>query len=272
MTNTSNGRVAGMVRWTPDQLTPGHSLPLARVLDLLGAAHEHQAVDRTLALLCSTIDAGPAVAIEYVLHGGVLKQRQVVTADAARGAASEPLRDADRLVADPGHERLVALARGVHDDAMFGLRCEPGRWTAWPGPWPGDRRSCERVSVLYTLAPNTAWALHFCPPAAGARFADDVLDRLPPCALLVREIHRIVAPASAVPAERVDAAQIRLGVRATSLSGRERQICARIAGGHSTTSIAAELGIATSTVMTLRKRAYAKLGIHDRLDLCHLAA
>jgi DNA-binding CsgD family transcriptional regulator len=64
---------------------------------------------------------------------------------------------------------------------------------------------------------------------------------------------------------------VSLGIRAPSLSGHERQVCARIAGGRSAMSIATELGIAPATVLTLRKRAYGKLGVHDRLSLTRLA-
>lgn len=275
MTAPSTGQPADAaasdaVRWTHDQLASDHSLPLARVLDLLEAADERQAVQRMLGLLRATIDAGPAIGIEYVLHGGVLKPRQIVPLAGGRIATGELGRSAESPVCDSAHGHLVALARGLPDDAMFGLLSRGDRWLAGQAPEAVVRP--ERVSVLYTLAPHTAWAMHFCPCAPAERFADDVLIRLPSCALLVREVHRIVTPAATLADERVDSAEIRLGVRAASLSGRERQICARIAGGRSTTSIAAELGIATSTVMTLRKRAYAKLGIHDRLDLCHLAA
>ena len=44
------------------------------------------------------------------------------------------------------------------------------------------------------------------------------------------------------------------------LSPRELQVCARIASGVTADGIAADLGIAPSTVATLRKRAYGKLG------------
>lgn len=248
-------RTGDAVRWHTHQVTPEHSLPLGRVLALLAVGDERVAVGRMLDLLRSTIGAGAAAAVEYVLHGGVLKARQVVEL-AAAGDLS-----VDGSIADAAHAHLLALARGNDDDVVVGLR--------GPADEAGTR---ERVSVLYTLAPNTAWAMHFLPGDPAAGFALDVLALLSASALFAREVHRIVSATAAEPGERIDAAAIRLGVRATALSGRERQICARIAGGRSAASIAAELGIAASTVMTLRKRAYAKLGIHDRRDLRHLAA
>lgn len=59
------------------------------------------------------------------------------------------------------------------------------------------------------------------------------------------------------------------------LSPRELQVCARIACGITADGIAADLGIAPATVVTLRKRAYAKLAdagiVGGRWRLMHLA-
>lgn len=260
------------VRWTPDQLAVAHSLPMARVLELLASTEEHQAVERMLGLLCAAIDAGPALAIQYVLHGGVLKVRQVVAPAFGRLSAREIGQWVGDSLTDPAHATLVALAKGAGDDAMFGLRSAVEPPAPWLGRFHRGSRTCERVSVLYALAQNTAWAMHFFSSAMEDGFRADALETLQPCALLVREVHRIVSPTESGAGERVGSAEVRLGVRAASLSGRERQICARIADGQSATAIATELGIAASTVATLRKRAYAKLGIHDRLDLRQLVA
>jgi DNA-binding NarL/FixJ family response regulator len=62
-----------------------------------------------------------------------------------------------------------------------------------------------------------------------------------------------------------------LQVRGHEVSARERAVCARVATGMSVDGIAVDLDVAPSTVMTLRKRAYAKLraqgGPSDRLRL-----
>lgn len=260
------------VRWTPDQLPAAHSMPLGRVLELLTAAEENQATERMLSLLCSTINAGPALAIEYVLHGGVLKVRKVVAPAFGRLSAGEIGQGVADSITDPAHGHLVALARGVCDDAMFGLRSAVAPPARWLGHFPHRNGLCERISVLYALAPNTAWAMHLFSATLDDRFRADALQALQPFGLLVREAHRIVSPADSGNGERMDSAEVRLSLRAASLSRRERQVCARIADGQSAILIAAELGISASTVTTLRKRAYGKLGIHDRLDLRHLAA
>lgn len=248
-----------VVRWLPQQLMPQHTLPLAGVLDLLAITDEAAAVPRILRWLGSCIGASATQAVEYRSCGRALAVRRVVE---AHDAAS---RDLPALLVDPDAARL-------------------GAWVAEAGtPCGGDRDAIvtvcsrtvsapDRVSLLYRLTPSTAWLLHLVADGPGPAFDDERMARLVSCAFFAREVHRVLGPRAAAPAGRVDSAQVRLSLRAAALSGRERQICARIAGGHSAVSIAAELGIATSTVTTLRKRAYAKLGIHDRRDLCHLAA
>jgi DNA-binding CsgD family transcriptional regulator len=261
------------VRWQADELPGCHALPLGQVLSLMDAADERATVERMLALFRTTMDAGSAHAAEYVLQGGVLALRQVVlAAGAAPASGSGGGLHCHGDLADPAHDALVALARGGHADGVLGMRCGLPLPVAPEALSGGVGCGTERVSVLYSVAPDKAWALHLQPRQPATRFGDEALRALPACAFLVREVHRIVCPASLHVDERVNAAEVRLGVRAPSLSGRERQVCARIAGGHSASHIAAELGISASTVVTLRKRAYEKLGIHGRLDLRHLAA
>lgn len=51
------------------------------------------------------------------------------------------------------------------------------------------------------------------------------------------------------------------------LSGREREVALSLARGSTRAEVAAELGIAQSTVATLTKRIYAKLRVHRRAEL-----
>lgn len=52
-----------------------------------------------------------------------------------------------------------------------------------------------------------------------------------------------------------------------SLSRREREICEGILRGLTAEAIAWELGLAAGTVITYRRRAYTKLGIHSKSAL-----
>lgn len=258
--------------WEADQLLQTHQLPLGQVLELLAAADEQQAVERLLDLLCTVINAGSAHAIEYVQYGDTLKVRQVIVAahEGSSPSASEIVANTPDF--DPAHEQVVALANHTDQEGMYSVQCHVLPAATDPEARRRGMTGCERVSVVYTVAQNTAWVLHLFPSWPKTEFDVNNLSELLTCAFLLREVHRIVCPASSGTGERVNKAEVRLGVRAPVLSGRERQICARIAVGHSTDIIATELGISASTVTTLRKRAYEKLGIHGRLDLHQLAA
>ncbi|MDF0602072.1 helix-turn-helix transcriptional regulator [Psychromarinibacter sp. C21-152] len=53
----------------------------------------------------------------------------------------------------------------------------------------------------------------------------------------------------------------------TVLSDRERAVCLGILSGQKSEAIAADLGVAASSVITYRKRAYGKLGVTSRAGL-----
>ncbi|WP_212524503.1 helix-turn-helix transcriptional regulator [Actibacterium sp. MT2.3-13A] len=55
-----------------------------------------------------------------------------------------------------------------------------------------------------------------------------------------------------------------------ALSSREREVCLGILAGKKTEAIAGEMGVAPSSVVTFRRRAYAKLGISSRGALFQL--
>jgi DNA-binding CsgD family transcriptional regulator len=56
------------------------------------------------------------------------------------------------------------------------------------------------------------------------------------------------------------------------LTLRERQVCARAAAGLSVAASAQDLGIAGTSVVTYRQRAYRRLGVASSLELCRLVA
>ncbi len=73
------------------------------------------------------------------------------------------------------------------------------------------------------------------------------------------------------PEDEVRLLAERLGPSALDdLTERERQVCFRILLGYSSEAIALHLGVATSTVITYRKRAYEKLGIVSQNELFSL--
>jgi DNA-binding CsgD family transcriptional regulator len=62
----------------------------------------------------------------------------------------------------------------------------------------------------------------------------------------------------------------RFASRYGSLTGRERQVCARAAIGMSVEATALDLGIAKTSVLTYRRRAYQRLQVTSPFELCSL--
>ena len=61
-------------------------------------------------------------------------------------------------------------------------------------------------------------------------------------------------------------------VTARRANAGERQVCARAAIGLSVEATAIELGIAKTSVVTFRQRAYRRLGVTSPFELCGLVA
>lgn len=72
----------------------------------------------------------------------------------------------------------------------------------------------------------------------------------------------------------LSAAQIeeRFAARCAGLTRRERQVCARASLGMSVEATALELGIAKTSVVTFRQRAYRRLGVTSPYELLGLVA
>jgi DNA-binding CsgD family transcriptional regulator len=62
----------------------------------------------------------------------------------------------------------------------------------------------------------------------------------------------------------------RLALRAPYLSSRERQVCAQIVLGQRSHAIAHRLGLSINTILSHRRRAYAKLNISSQNELFHM--
>ncbi len=62
-----------------------------------------------------------------------------------------------------------------------------------------------------------------------------------------------------------------VGCAFAALTRREREVCAGILDGRTTEGIALALGVSRNTVLTLRRRAYARLGIGSQVELVRLA-
>ena len=68
----------------------------------------------------------------------------------------------------------------------------------------------------------------------------------------------------------VEALEDRLAVLCADLTGRERAVSARTVAGMTAEAIGLDLGIATTSVLTYRRRAYQRLNITSAFQLCGL--
>jgi len=62
----------------------------------------------------------------------------------------------------------------------------------------------------------------------------------------------------------------RFAARYPNLTTREREVCARAATGMTVVATAIDLGIAKTSVLTYRQRAYQRLGVASPFELCAL--
>lgn len=236
---------------------------LARTVDRLGEDGFGAAV---LAWLAPSLRAAHATAFRFDAD---LQARVVLTASAGGGGVA--LQSA-RVYAGSGlyrHDGLLGAVRrhtqaGDDAPAIVRLRRQDIDDPAY-GEQLWDRFGLvERLSALSLLDGHwTAFNLYR-DRAAGAFAAGEVkhFEALAP--LLRRHLATLQPSAQAGPAGRVGpeaaaALLLRLPVR---LSAREREVCALTLAGHTREGAGLALGIAPSSVATLRRRAYQKLCIH----------
>ena len=246
------------------------TLALAATVDALGGASFGVAV---LGWLRPTLDAAHVTAFRFDADLGA---RVVLTASAAGGSVAD---DSARVYAGSAlyrRDRLVGLLqqRGPQPaDAPVVVRLQRadirdpayGR-ELWDRFGLVDRLSALAGSAGHWLAFNVYRDRErgaFSSPQA-RRFAQ----RAPLLLALLRRHLAAREPGQDTPGrlspEAAGALLLRLPV---PLSPREREVCAMTLAGHTREGIGLSLGIAASSVATLRARAYRKLGIHGTGEL-----
>jgi DNA-binding CsgD family transcriptional regulator len=134
-------------------------------------------------------------------------------------------------------------------------------------------RLSGRLSLLYAPLAHTAFVINLYRDESLGGFTPGEIERVLVAAPILRKVHLTslrTRRETLAPEVRLELMLGALALRGPQLSRRERDVCARIANGLSVDGIAADMGVAPSTVQTLRKRAYAKLGIHGRQQLSSL--
>ncbi len=141
------------------------------------------------------------------------------------------------------------------------------------GPY---RRECygatgliERVSILRNQA-GRATRIYLYRSRQDGPFAPESLDRVTAHAGV---LFALVAKHDEVAARSLqghDGVRERLRRFAPQMPSRESDVCAGIVSGQTSEAIAMSLGISVNTVLTYRKRAYARLGISSLNELLRL--
>lgn len=164
-------------------------------------------------------------------------------------------------------DALVRLAdrvarRPAREVAVLHCRADELPVAGWRNEIYRRERLTDRFTLLHAPAPGAVQAIHLYRDERQGLFQPDEIQRLLGLAPLLRQAHQASLSAGAVAADRqaqVARARDRLQRLGPALSPREAEVVARIACGLGAEGIAAELDVAPSTVVTLRKRAYAKL-------------
>lgn len=155
------------------------------------------------------------------------------------------------------------LARPAQTGLALHCRADELPDSGWRADIYERERLTDRFTVMHTPATGTVQAIHLYRDERQGRFDPCEIEHLIGFAPLLRQAHAAAWRAGAASADRerrVADGERRLHGLVPGLSPRERAVCARIALGWSADGIAADLDVAPSTVITLRKRAYRKLG------------
>ncbi len=131
-----------------------------------------------------------------------------------------------------------------------------------------DAGIVERISIIQR-GPDAWRAINVARHASDGCCSEDELSSLIGLACLVLPMLPLNRKKKATP---LTVAQLeeRFAMRYGTLTFRERQVCARAAIGMTVEATALELGVARTSVLTYRQRAYQRLGVASALELCAL--
>ena len=133
-----------------------------------------------------------------------------------------------------------------------------------------DAGIIERISVIQR-GPEAWRVMNVARHASDGYFSERELDTLIGLACLVLPMLPLNRERQSGPLTLSAAVlQERFASRFAALTPRELQVCARAAIGMSVEATAIELGIAKTSVLTYRQRAYQKLRVNSPFELCAL--
>lgn len=260
--------------WLLDNPPAGHTLDAGAVAELLDAGDARAPALKMLDFINHVAPVEYISLVEYVdgmpsqVEGHAFSgQQRNITAECF-ALYKQRFMQVDDLT------RMATRMRGEADPQapvtalLYDLADIPD--PAWRAQIFDGRDLTGRLSFLYAPLPRTVFALNLYRDGANGSFREQELTRLLGLGPILKKVHRGALRsqlASPDTQQRVPAILSNLLRTAPQLSTREREVCARIACGMGADGIAADLGVAVSTIATLRKRAYAKLAVHGRQQL-----
>lgn len=133
-----------------------------------------------------------------------------------------------------------------------------------------DAGIVERVSIIQRG--TDSWrVINVARHANEGSFSDDELESLVSLACLALPMLPLNRRQKATPQQlTVPQLEERFANRFDQLTQRERQVCARAAIGMTVEATALDLGIAKTSVLTYRQRAYQRLCVTSPFELCSL--
>lgn len=134
-----------------------------------------------------------------------------------------------------------------------------------------DAGIIERVSVIQRG--SDAWrAINVARHASDGCFSEAEIGSLISLACLVLPMLPLnrKRQTAASRSLSVSELELRFAERCGALTSRERQVCARAALGMTVEATATDLGIAKTSVLTYRQRAYQRLRVASPIELCAL--
>ncbi len=232
-----------------------HAEPAGRMLAFLS----HIAPVDYLSLVEYVDDRSQALAAPELREGHAVGQDSNVTAECFAHYRQHFWRE-DRATLIAQHLGRVgsgATVTGLH------FRASDIHVPSWRTEIYERAELADRLSFLYAPVQRSAYAINLYRGNRRGAFRAGEIEQLLAVAPLLRQVHGAALRAECGPEQtqeiRAASADSALRRQVPELSPRERAVCARIACGISVDGIAVDLGVAPSTVITLRKRAYAKL-------------
>ncbi len=254
--------------WVIHSPPKGRALDLASVALLLDAPHDAAPARRMLAFVNQLAPVDHICLVEYPEAAPTLIEGHAHAADAPN-VTQECFSIYRRHYYRSDQATVIAehLRHQTGHAPVTALHCRAGDLpvASWRNEIYERRHLADRLSFLYAPLPHTAFAINLYRNESRGAFRDAEIEALLAVCPLLRQVHHSAlrhAPPQEMAAPQSQAlarAAAQIARKVPQLSPREREVCARIACGISADGIAADLGIAPSTVITLRKRAYAKL-------------